>query len=63
MNYTIDYKNQETVYLLSGSVLDDLFTTFPTIKNFVFDKGNYYLNDTLLINRSGIKFRSTTGNP
>lgn len=58
MNYTINASDTTTAYIHDGSVIDTIFTTLPGVNTFIFDKGNYYLNDALLINKNNIVFKS-----
>lgn len=61
MNYTISPTLAKTVIINPESVIDNLFTTLNKINTFLFLPGNYYINDVLLINRSNITLKSTTG--
>lgn len=60
MNYTIDSTNPKIAYIHPGSNIDDIFTILPKVKKFMFEPGDYYLNNILYISKNKISITSTT---
>ncbi len=51
-----------SITLTPNTNIDNIFTSNPTIKTFIFPTGNYYLTDILKITKNNIKFQSLTKN-
>lgn len=63
MNYTINSLDPTIAYIYANSVLDTIFQDLPNVKTFLFNNGDYYINDNLVIQSNGITFRSISKNP
>lgn len=58
MNYTIDPINDTIANIHADSNIDDLFSTLPNVKTFIFEDGNFYITRVLHITKNYVTLKS-----
>lgn len=58
MNYTIDDVDTSIAYIEPESNITSMLTTLPNVNTFIFQKGNFYLDDILVLDRNNIVLKS-----